>query len=84
MNIFGWIGSLLLSICSIPQAVQCFRQGHADGMNTSMIWLWGSGMLATFFYVAHQGDIPLMVNYGFNLVTVWAVIAWFKHFPRKK
>jgi hypothetical protein len=48
-----------------------------------MIWLWGFGMMAAMVHVTSNGDVPLMVNYGFNLATVWATIVWFKHFPRK-
>lgn len=82
-EIFGWVGSLLLSVCSIPQAIQCYRQGHANGLSSHMIWLWGAGMFATFFYVLANADLPLTLNYGFNIIFVWSVIARYKFFPRK-
>lgn len=82
-EIFGWAGSFLLSTCSIPQAIQSWKQGHSEGLSVWMIWLWGAGMASAFIYVAGKSDLPLMFNYGFNLVTVWAVIVWFKYFPRK-
>lgn len=80
---FGWAGSILLSICSIPQAIQSYRQGHSEGLSAMMIWLWGLGMASALVYTSNNGDLPLSLNYGFNLVTVWAIIAWYKYFPRK-
>ncbi len=82
-EMFGWAGSLLLSVCSIPQAVLSWKQGHSDGISPYMIWLWGAGMFATLLYVISKHDLPLIINYSFNLVAVWSVIAWYKHFPRR-
>jgi uncharacterized protein with PQ loop repeat len=83
-EVFGWAGSFLLSVASIPQAIQSYKQGHSEGLSTAMIWLWGAGMMSAMIYVTSKTDLPLMFNYGFNLVTVWATIAWFKHFPRSR
>lgn len=82
IEFIGWIGAGLLAVCSVPQAIQCYRQGHANGLSTMMIWLWGAGMAVTFVYVLSKCDWPLVMNYGFSLVVVWLPIVWYKYKPR--
>lgn len=81
-SFFAWSGQMLLLVCSLPQAVMSYRNGHSKGLSGLMIWLWGSGMFFSFFYFLLSAQVPAIINYGFNLV-VWGVIARYYHFPRK-
>lgn len=81
MEVLGWIGSLLLAICAVPQAVQSFRQGHSQGVTHSLLWLWAGGEVFTLAYVLQRADWPLVVNYTANMVSL-GVILWYKYKPR--
>jgi uncharacterized protein with PQ loop repeat len=81
-EVFGWLGSFLLSVCSIPQAIQCYKQGHANGISGWTTALWGAGMASALVYVATRLDWPLIMNYAFNLAFVWSPIAYYKFRPR--
>lgn len=78
----AWMGQMLLLVCSLPQAIMSIKNGHSRGLSVYMIWLWGSGMFFSFFYFLLTSQLPAAINYGFNLF-VWAIIAWYFHFPRK-
>jgi uncharacterized protein with PQ loop repeat len=80
--ILGWIGSALLLVASVPQAIKSIREGHSDGLSTAMIWMWGIGMFLSLFYFMQLRASPAIMNYAFNML-VWSVIAWYHHFPRK-
>jgi uncharacterized protein with PQ loop repeat len=68
----GWLGSIALAVCAIPQAVQSYRTKSSAGINPWFIGLWGLGEACLIIY--NWGDTPLMVNYTVNLVCI-AVIA---------
>lgn len=78
----GWIGGLLLAICSLPQAYLAWKQGHSEGVAVGMLWLWGLGEVFTLIYVIPKKDWPLIINYTFNILCI-AVISWYKFKPRK-
>jgi len=67
-ELFGWIGSLLFSLCGLPQAVQCARDGHARGLSWSFLAMWFFGEVFTIIYVWPKADVPLLANYMVNLV----------------
>lgn len=77
----GWLGSIMLAICAIPQAYTCWKQGHANGLDWSLLILWGGGELITFVYVVPKLDWPLICNYGANIIAM-SVIVWYKWKPR--
>ena len=82
MEAFGWIGQMMLLVCSLPQAYMSWKNGHSNGLSRLMIWLWGGGMFFSVFYFIAEAKTPAIINYTFNLA-VWGVIAWYHHFPRK-
>ena len=65
----GWIGSILFAICGIPQAYQCWKQKHADGLSWPFLLAWFFGEVLTLIYIFLKPklDIPLVFNYVFNL-----------------
>lgn len=69
VDIIGIVGSFLLGICTLPQAIQSYREGHSKGVNALFLWLWLLGELITFIYVylKHGVDIPLFLNYTVNI-----------------
>lgn len=79
---FNVIGSTLLLICSVPQAVKSVRDGHSEGLSRLMLWLWLMGMAFCLVFFAHAEIWPTVINYGFNLF-VASTITWYSYFPRK-
>lgn len=77
----GWIGSICLAVCGIPQAIECYRTGKADGLSHGFLWLWFSGTVLTFAYIVESGSLPLLANYSTNLIVIITMIRY-KYFPR--
>lgn len=79
----GWIGSLCLACSGMPQALQCWRQGHASGLSILTLCLWLVGEVC--FVVATIGALGmvpwLLVNYVLNIICV-SVMLWYWFLPR--
>lgn len=79
MEIIGWIGGMLLATCAFPQVIKVSREGHADGMSDLNVWLWCIGEIFMLVYVLFvQFSLPLLLNYGLNLIFV-LVIMYYKY-----
>lgn len=79
----GWLGGLLFAFCGLPQAIQCYRQGHSRGTNSLFIWMWFAGeiLMQIYVLVKHGLDLPLLVNYWINTIFVLIIIK-FKYWER--
>lgn len=80
-TVSGWLGSLLLSICGIPQAIRCIKTGNATGMSNMFIWMWFWGEVFTLYYILsfEKVSLPLVVNYSANISSL-IVIIYYKYF----
>jgi len=83
MEVFAWIGSILLAVCSVPQAYQSYREGHSRGISMAMIYMWASGEVFTLIYTVYIQEWALAINYGMNLL-VLCVIIYYRIFPRRE
>lgn len=83
IEIIGWIGSTLFALCGLPQAIQCYKQGHARGVSKLFLWMWLLGEILVQYYVysKHGMDLPLLVNYWINTVFC-LVIARYMYWER--
>ena len=77
MDNIGWLGSLLLAVCGLPQAVESYRTKSSAGLTWGFIIMWFVGELCTFIYVLPKMDFPLLVNYSANIIFL-SVIIYFK------
>jgi uncharacterized protein with PQ loop repeat len=72
----GWIGSLLLSFCGLPQASKTYRTRKADDLSWGFLGMWGMGEVFTFIYVLDlnlakgEYQYPLLANYSINFVII--------------
>jgi len=86
IDVLGWIGSLCLACCAVPQAILSRKQGHSNGISNGLLWLWSLGEFFTLWYLLLQPhdkwNWPLIVNYTANIVFIGIVI-WYKVFPRE-
>lgn len=66
----AYIGSLLLSLCAIPLAVDAIKGRHIK-MNPYFFysWFFGEVLLATAYY----HDTALMINYSVNIICLLIV-----------
>ena len=83
MELIGWLGGILFAACGIPQVIQCWRQGHSNGLDWTFLLLWLSGEVLTIIYVIPKLDYPLLFNYTCNLMCLLVIIKY-KSLPRSK
>lgn len=79
--ILGWIGSLLLAFCGLPQALNSFVKKSSEGITWGLILMWFFGEVFTLIYVLPKLDLPLIFNYVLNIIFL-SIIAYYKIFPK--
>ena len=77
----GWLGSILLAICAVPLAYRSLVDGHSKGVDTLFLVIWTLGEICTLTYVLYNWDLPLILNYGLNLVFI-GIVVYYKVKPR--
>ncbi len=82
LEVFGWIGGILLTTCGVPMAWGCYKNGHANGISIPFLWMWFWGEVFVLIYVLPQYLWPLIINYTFNIVLI-IIVLWYKYRPRK-
>lgn len=80
LEILGWIGSVLLAFCAVPQAIQSFRQKHSNGISSAFLTMWLVGEILTAAYVLPKKEYPLLFNYFVN-ISCLVIICKYKYFP---
>jgi uncharacterized protein with PQ loop repeat len=82
MDIIGYIGSIMLAICGLPQAIESFKTKSSEGLTWGFLGLWFFGEILTFIYVLPKMDLPLLINYSANIIFL-AIIIYYKINPKK-
>jgi len=82
LEIAGWIGAFLFCVSGLPQAWQCIKQGHSEGLSKSFLQMWIWGEILTLIYVLPKWHWPLIANYAINIVII-GIIIWYRYLPRK-
>lgn len=73
MEIIGWIGSILLTFCVVPQVVKTYRTKLAGDFSFSSLTMWLFGEVFAFIYLFNDGyqschfQYPLLTNYFLNM-----------------
>lgn len=76
IEIIGWAGSSMLSICAVPQVIRTWRTRKANDLSWGFLLLWFFGEILTLAYILYSdiesGDyhFPLYLNYVFNIILV--------------
>jgi uncharacterized protein with PQ loop repeat len=81
MDIIGYIGSIMLAICGLPQAIESYKTKSSEGLTWGFLALWFFGEILTFVYVLPKMDLPLLINYSANLLFL-SVIIYYKIKPK--
>jgi len=82
-EIMGWLGSICLAVCGIPQAWQSYKDKHSDGISWGFVILWAFGEVFALAYVYDKLDLPLLLNYATNIL-ILGVILYYKVKPQNK
>ena len=80
-EILGWLGSICLGICGIPQAWQSIKDKHSHGISWGFVLLWAFGEVFALAYVYNKLDLPLLLNYATNIL-ILGVILYYKIKPK--
>ena len=78
----AYIGSILLAICAAPLAWRAYKDGHSKGVDEVFLWTWFTGEVLLFTYALHLKDLPLIFNYGLNLIFI-CIVVYYKVKPRR-
>ena len=73
MEIIGWVGSFIFSICAVPLAYEAWKTKKVN-TNMTFINLWFAGEVLTLVYVLYTEPLlPLIANYIFNILCILIV-----------
>lgn len=81
MENIGWLGSILLAFCGLPQAIESIKTKSSEGLTWGFIGMWFIGEICTFIYILPKMDLPLLLNYTANIIFL-AIIIFYKLFPK--
>lgn len=82
MEILGWIGSILLAFCGLPQAIESYKTKSSAGLTWGLLSMWLIGEVFTFVYILPKMDLPLLFNYTANIIFL-TIIIYYKLYPKK-
>lgn len=75
IELIGWMGAVLFSLCAFPQAYACYKTKHAKGLSWAFLGMWAVGELLTLIYaVVALSSWPLLFNYCFNLLCLFVIL----------
>ena len=76
----GWLGSILFSICALPQVWKTWKTKSAGDLSWLFLLAWFGGELFTAIYVLADPKLPLLTNYAVNgacvVYLIWAKYAY--------
>lgn len=73
----GWVGSVLLAACAVPEVVNAYKTGKC-GITWGMLWVWQAGEVLTWLAVVTKIGSPfLLFNYSVNIVLI-SYLIWVK------
>ena len=82
MEYIGWIGSILLAFCGLPQAIESYKTKSSAGLTWGFLIMWGVGELFTIVYIIPKWHWPLIFNYTANIIFI-SIIVYYKIKPRR-
>ena len=79
---FGFVGGIMLSICSVPEALKSYREKKCD-IGWGMLLLWLGGEIGLLVYEVKTMALPRLINYFLNLLCI-LVLVFYKKNPGLK
>lgn len=79
IDIVGYVGAACLALCAAPQAIKSFKDKRTVGISIWFLLLWYVGEILTLIYIVSTTmQIPLVINYIFNIVCITIIIFYWK------
>ena len=75
MEVIGYIGSAFLAINAVPELIRTINDGRCH-IGWPMLVLWFLGEIFTTIYAISLGNLPLVMNYVFNLFIVIVIVCY--------
>ena len=75
MNTIGLIGSLLLTFCGVPEFFRTVKDKRCH-LGWGFLLMWFFGEIFCVYYSFGLGEIPLIINYTFNLFLAGVMITF--------
>lgn len=82
LEYIGWIGSILLAFCGLPQAIESYKTKSSAGLTWGFLIMWGVGEILTVVYIIPKWHWPLIFNYTANIIFI-SIIVYYKIKPKK-
>lgn len=74
LTTLGWIGSILLATCSIPELIKALKERKCD-LSWTFLLMWYFGEVFVFIPVLLQIDSAfLLANYALNVIVLSILI----------
>lgn len=75
MNTIGYIGSIFLTVCAIPELLRTIKDKRCH-IGWPMLALWFLGEIFMLIYAVHLWNKPLLLNYVFNFFVVAVMLGY--------
>ena len=76
MKILGWLGSILLSLCSIPEVIHSIKTGNCT-LTWGFLLMWGLGEAFLLVPIIKKIKEPFLIfNYSLNLIFIIILIGY--------
>lgn len=82
MDYIGWLGSILLAFCGLPQAIESYKTKSSAGLTWGFLLMWFIGEIFTIIYIIPKWHWPLIFNYTANIIFL-IIIIYYKIKPKK-
>ena len=69
MSVVGLFGSLFLTFSAVPELIRTFKEKRCY-IGWGFLSMWFLGEIFCLFYGFDLNEVPLIINYGFNLLVV--------------
>ncbi len=76
LEFIGWLGSVLLAFCGLPQALDSIKNGNSNGITWGFLSMWLVGEICTLIYIIPKNSLPLIINYSFNILFLLIIIKY--------
>lgn len=75
MTIIGFIGTLCLGLCGLPQLIHTLKTRKADDISWYFLLLWLVGEILLTIYQYHLNGLTLIhLNYTMNIVIILVIM----------
>ena len=76
MELLGWISSIALSVCALPQVWYTIKTHDTSSFTWSFLWLWCLGDAGLLIYTWGMNSWALSFNYALNALAIGVILSF--------